>query len=155
MVRKKLIPLKKLIVLRNRWKAQHKKVVFTNGCFDLIHAGHVSLLEKAQRLGNILVIGLNTDSSVRKLKGKNRPITPEKSRAKILSALACVDYVVLFKEETPFNLIRSLHPDILVKGADYEVNHIVGREYAGKVVRIALKKGYSTTTLIQKIKRAS
>ncbi|MBI4057101.1 MAG: D-glycero-beta-D-manno-heptose 1-phosphate adenylyltransferase [Elusimicrobia bacterium] len=150
---KKIISLKKLLLFRNRSRIQRKKVVFTNGCFDLIHVGHVLLLEKARELGNTLIVGLNSDHSVRRLKGPPRPLTPLWARAKVLSSLSCVDYVIPFKEDTPLRLIRTLRPDILVKGADYKSKHIVGREFAGKVVRIPLRNGFSTTHLIQKLRK--
>jgi D-beta-D-heptose 7-phosphate kinase/D-beta-D-heptose 1-phosphate adenosyltransferase len=140
-----------------RLKKQREKIVFTNGCFDLLHAGHISLLQKAKSLGDILIVGLNTDRSVRKLKGKGRPVVPEKERALILSALRDVDFVVFFSEPTPINLIRALSPDVLVKGADYKNSQIVGANWVnangGKVVRIPLVKGKSTTAIYRKLKR--
>lgn len=128
-----------------------KKVVFTNGCYDLVHAGHLTLLEKARRLGDVLVVGLNSDSSVRKLKGPSRPLVDEKNRARLLAALECVDYVTVFPEETPAELIKALKPDILVKGGDYAPDQIVGRGDVKRVVRVPLVKGFSTTNLIRKI----
>lgn len=131
------------------------KVVFTNGCFDLIHYGHVNYLARARRSGDCLVVGLNTDRSVRKLKGDGRPLVSEKDRAGVLSALEPVDFVVLFDEDTPYRLIEALKPDILVKGADYKINDIVGndivRQAGGKVVRVPLVDGRSSTGLIEKI----
>jgi rfaE bifunctional protein nucleotidyltransferase chain/domain len=132
-----------------------KKVVFTNGCFDVIHAGHARYLDKAGKFGDFLVIGLNSDDSVRRLKGKGRPIMPFKDRALLLSYLTPVDLVVGFKEDTPAKLINLLHPDILVKGADYRINEIVGarevRAWGGVVRRIPLVKGKSSSTIIARL----
>jgi len=135
-------------LLRSR---RGKTVVFTNGCYDLLHAGHVTLLEKAKRHGDILVVGLNSDDSVRKLKGRSRPLVGEKDRAKLLAALESVDYVTIFPEDTPARLIQELKPDVLVKGGDYALDQIVGRNDVKKVVRVPLVKGFSTTNLIRKI----
>jgi rfaE bifunctional protein nucleotidyltransferase chain/domain len=133
------------------------KVVFTNGCFDLLHPGHVRYLEQARSLGDALVVGVNTDASVmRLLKGAGRPVTPEGDRARVLAALTCVDQVVLFGEDTPLELITALKPDVLVKGGDYQVHEIVGREVVlargGRVLALPLVPGYATTTLIQRIR---
>jgi rfaE bifunctional protein nucleotidyltransferase chain/domain len=151
----KLIPLKKLIQKRAILKKEGKRVVFTNGCFDLIHAGHVRYLDEARKAGDLLIIGLNRDASVRRLKGKKRPLVAERDRAEVLSALECVDYVVFFGEDTPEKLIRALKPDVLVKGSDWAVGKIAGadfvKSYGGKIKRIRLVKGRSTTTLIEKI----
>ena len=138
-------------------KSRGKKVVFTNGCFDILHVGHIRYLKKAKKRGDILVIGLNTDRSVAQIKGEKRPIVPEKERAEVLSALEFVDYVVLFDEPDPFRLIESLKPNILVKGADWPKNKIIGREIVektgGRVVRIPLVRGASSTGVIEKIIR--
>ncbi|HXI09987.1 MAG TPA: D-glycero-beta-D-manno-heptose 1-phosphate adenylyltransferase [Thermodesulfobacteriota bacterium] len=132
-----------------------KKVVFTNGCFDIIHAGHVRYLKKARSLGDMLVVGLNSDSSVKAIKGESRPIVPQNERAEVLSALSSVDRVVIFNETTPEKLIKAIRPDILAKGADWAAKDIVGadivRENGGKVSRITLVKGRSTTNIIKKI----
>ena len=153
----KLVSVKKLQEILKKQRKRDKVVVFTNGCFDLIHIGHIRYLKKAKKLGDILILGLNTDSSVRIIKGKNRPIIPEKERAEILSSLEMIDYVVLFKEETPYKLIKSLKPDILVKGADYKGKEVVGRdiveENGGKIKLIKFEQGKSTTDLIKKIKK--
>ena len=133
-------------------RAQGKKIVFTNGCFDILHAGHVRIIEFAKSKGDILILGLNSDASVRRLKGPSRPVNKEKDRQIVVSALQAVDGVVLFKEDTPLNLIKIIKPDILVKGADYTVKNVVGREYAGKVVLCPLVKGKSTTNIIKKVK---
>ena len=139
----------------NQWKNQNFKVVFTNGCFDIIHPGHVDYLEKAKRLGDKLVIGLNSDHSIKILKGATRPINDASYRQTILSAFEFVDAVVLFEEETPLNLIQELKPDILVKGGDYTVENIVGAKEiirnGGKVEIISFLEGYSSTKVITKI----
>ena len=136
-------------------KAKGEKVVFTNGCFDIIHVGHVDYLSKARQMGDILVIGLNSDTSVRRLKGKGRPINKEEDRAKVLSALYFVDYVTIFNEDTPDRLIRKIKPDILVKGGDWQMKDIVGasfiKSYGGKVATVPFVKGFSTTSLIKKM----
>lgn len=132
-------------------KSKGKRIIFTNGCFELIHAGHIRCLSKAKQQGDVLVVAINSDSSVRRLKGKNRPIMPEKDRLEIMAALEYVDYVVLFGESTPRKLIEYLKPDILVKGADYKLEEIVGRECVGKVKTIPLVKNKSTTRLIETI----
>ena len=139
-------------------QARGMKVVFTNGCFDIIHAGHVTYLSKARALGDCLVVGLNSDVSVKKLdKGPDRPINNERARAAVLGALACVDHVVLFDEDTPLNLIERLRPDVLVKGGDWAVEDIVGadtvKSSGGKVLTIPFKDGFSTTSLIEKIRQ--
>ena len=136
-----------------------RTVVFTNGCFDLLHAGHVTLLERAKALGHLLVVGLNSDRSVRLLKGSKRPIVPQRDRARVLAALASVDYVTIFDEATPRRLIERLRPDVLVKGADWGTSEIVGRDAVvrrgGRVVRAPLVKGYSTSRLIERIRALS
>jgi D-glycero-beta-D-manno-heptose 1-phosphate adenylyltransferase len=137
------------------WKFQSKKIVFTNGCFDILHRGHVEYLSQASLLGDKLIIGMNTDSSVRILKGESRPVQDEYSRALILASLACVDLVVPFPEETPLQLIEQIRPDVLVKGGDYEITEIVGYEllksYGGKVLTIDLTAGFSTTAILKKL----
>jgi rfaE bifunctional protein nucleotidyltransferase chain/domain len=144
-----------------RWvrdlQAQGQKVVFTNGCFDLLHLGHVRYLEQARSLGEALMVGVNTDASVRRLgKDPGRPVTPESDRARVLAALACVDRVVLFDEDTPLNLITALQPDILVKGGDYRSEEIVGREVVlargGQVLTLPFIPGYSSTMLLHRIR---
>ena len=130
-------------------------MVFTNGCFDIIHAGHVRYLKKAKALGGILVVGLNSDSSIKKIKGETRPIVKQKDRAEVLSALTSVDYVIIFNDPTPIKLIEAIKPDVLVKGADWKRGSIVGEEilktYKGKIARIKLAKGRSTTDIVGKI----
>jgi D-beta-D-heptose 7-phosphate kinase/D-beta-D-heptose 1-phosphate adenosyltransferase len=137
-------------------RASGQQVVFTNGVFDLLHPGHVRYLREARALGDALIVGLNGDESVRRNKGPARPITPERERAEILGALGCVDAVVLFNEDTPHDIILALQPDILVKGADWAADRIVGRDTVeargGRVVRIPVEQGYSTTALIARVK---
>lgn len=136
-------------------KIQGRKVVFTNGCFDLLHAGHVKYLQKARRLGDILVLGLNSDSSVRRLKGEKRPLIGEEERAHILAALDCIDYVVIFDEDTPLELIEALKPDILAKGGDYALENVVGRDfveaYGGRVELVSFVDGKSTSNIIERV----
>jgi D-beta-D-heptose 7-phosphate kinase/D-beta-D-heptose 1-phosphate adenosyltransferase len=133
-----------------------KTVVFTNGCFDLIHRGHVDLLGLASSLGDLLVVGMNTDDSVRRLKGSSRPWMPQDDRAAVMAALAAVDLVVLFEEDTPLELIGEIEPDVLVKGADYREEEVVGadlvRASGGRVELVPLTEGRSTTTLVEKLK---
>lgn len=139
------------------WKSKGEKVVFTNGCFDIVHLGHVDYLEKARNLGDHLVVGLNTDSSVSRFKGPNRPVQDETSRARLLASFQFVDLVVLFNEDTPKDLISSLVPDVLVKGSDYLAENIVGADVVqgagGKVTTLDFVPGYSTSKVIEKIKK--
>ena len=149
-----LTTLKKLLSkLKSLRKKKH--VVFTNGCFDILHAGHVRYLKKAKALGHILVVGLNSDSSIKKIKGETRPIVKQKDRAEVLSALTSVDYVIIFNDPTPIKLIEAIKPDVLVKGADWKRGSIVGEDvlktYKGKIARIKLAKGRSTTDIVGKI----
>ncbi len=134
---------------------QTKKLVFTNGCFDLLHPGHLYILNQAALEGDILVVGLNDDSSIKRLKGSNRPIIDQQARAEVVSALKMVDYVVFFSEETPYELIKELNPDVLVKGGEYGEGEIVGEDIAGRTVRVEMKPGYSTTEIVEKIKQIS
>ena len=142
---------------RAELRARGKKVVFTNGVFDLLHAGHVDLLERAKALGDALVVGVNTDASTRRLKGERRPLLPQTDRTRVLAALAAVDVVVLFDEDTPESLVRLLEPDVLVKGADYAEDQIVGKETVesrgGRVVRLPLMEGRSTSAIVEEIVR--
>jgi rfaE bifunctional protein nucleotidyltransferase chain/domain len=150
-------PLGALIAERRAWAAEGRSLVLTNGCFDLLHPGHISLLEAARAEGDRLVVAINSDPSVRQLKGKNRPVTPEQERAEALLALECVDRVVIYGEETPAALIDALSPDVLVKGADWPLHEIVGREtvlgHGGRVVRVPLVAGQSTTAVVDRIRR--
>lgn len=151
----KIKSLKELKKIVERLKKSGKKIVFTNGCFDLLHAGHLYCLEKAKKLGDVLIVGINSDGSVKKLKGKDRPIVNEKLRSYLISGFACVDYCVVFEEDTPLKVIKTIKPDIIVKGSDYKKNQVVGKEivegYGGKVKIIPLLPGLSTTSLIKKI----
>ncbi len=152
----KILSLAELLPLLEAAREQGQRIVFTNGCFDLLHAGHVSYLSAARKEGDLLVVGLNSDQSVKKIKGPHRPLNPEKLRAQVLAGLAAVDFVVLFDEETPENLIRAIRPDVLVKGADWPEDKIVGasfvKNYGGQVVRIPFKFDISTTKIISQIK---
>ncbi len=154
---KKIVTRKEAIDRITHWQSESQKVVFTNGCFDLLHLGHADYLEKAKKLGDKLVVGLNTDNSVKRIKGENRPVNNEISRSRLLAALAFVDLVVLFDEDTPLSLIKALKPDILVKGNDYKKENIIGADFVmdigGKVITLELIDGYSTTDLIEKIKK--
>ena len=133
------------------WKAAGEKIVFTNGCFDILHTGHVTYLEQAASLGKHLIVGVNTDASVKRLKGETRPLVHEQDRARVLASLGCIDAVVLFDEDTPAQLIAGIEPDVLVKGGDYRAEDVVGRENAGEVKIIPFEDGYSTTGIVQKI----
>jgi rfaE bifunctional protein nucleotidyltransferase chain/domain len=141
--------------VENALKLHQRKIVFTNGCFDVLHFGHVHYLLQAKELGDILVIGLNSDDSVRRLKGPTRPINGEKERAFVLAALACVDYVVLFGEDTPKELIETVRPDVLVKGGDYDISTIVGADFVqrngGTVTTIPFVEGFSSTRIIEQL----
>jgi len=155
----KVISLKKFVKIRKKLKKEGKTVVFTNGCFDILHKGHVHLLKRAKKLGDILIVGLNSDSSVKRIKGEKRPIFSVKDRAFVLSSIDVVDYIVIFNEDTPLKVIKAIEPDVLVKGADWDKKSIVGREIVeslgGKVVRIPVLKGFSTTSVIEKLLRLS
>jgi len=141
------------------WESQNKKIVFTNGCFDILHLGHIDYLSKARDLGDILIIGLNTDKSVRDIKGESRPITDEISRATILASLTFVDAIIYFGEKTPYDLIKFIQPDILVKGSDYKAEDIVGYDIVkakgGEVKTLDFLPGYSTSMIEKKIKESN
>jgi len=137
-----------------KWRRNGAKIVFTNGCFDILHRGHVDYLQRAKVLGDYLVVGVNTNRSVRELKGKTRPVNDENDRAFLLASLRCVDRVVLFDDNTPYELIKMVEPDILVKGGDYREDEVVGREYAKKTVILPLVEGYSTTGIIAKAEQS-
>ncbi len=146
---KSLTALKKIVV---ELKKNGKKIVFTNGCFDLIHPGHIKTFRKAKTLGDMLVVGINSDASVKKLKGKSRPILNQSSRADVLSEMESVNYIVIFGDDTPLKVIKTIKPDVLVKGGDYKIRGIIGHEIAKKVVRVPLMKGFSTTNIIKNAK---
>ncbi len=154
---RKLVALEQAKAKVIDWQLAGKRVVFTNGCFDLIHLGHVDYLEKARMLGDKLVIGLNSDDSVSRFKGPERPLQDQNSRARVLAAMQFIDLVVFFNEDTPLNLITELLPNILVKGSDYLADNIVGadvvKKYGGVVKTIEFVPGYSTSRIVQKIKR--
>jgi D-beta-D-heptose 7-phosphate kinase/D-beta-D-heptose 1-phosphate adenosyltransferase len=135
-------------------KQQGKKIVFTNGCFDILHIGHVRYIEQAKNLGDVLIIGVNSDDSISRLKGPTRPINTQDDRAAILAALEAVDFVIVFDEDTPYELIKVVHPDILVKGGDYEGKKVVGEDIATEVKLIKFVDGKSTTSTIERIKKA-
>lgn len=153
----KITDLTSLISQVSDWKSNDLKVVFTNGCFDIVHLGHIDYLEKARNLGDKMIVALNTDASVRKLKGPQRPIVNEEARTRMMAGFEFVDAVLLFDEETPLSLIEAIKPDILVKGSDYLTENIVGAEIVmnngGRVETVDLVDGYSTTSIIDKIKK--
>ncbi|MBN1232911.1 MAG: D-glycero-beta-D-manno-heptose 1-phosphate adenylyltransferase [Candidatus Coatesbacteria bacterium] len=142
--------------IRNK-QAEGKKTVFTNGCFDLLHSGHLDLLERASKQGDILLVAINSDNSVRKLKGEKKPLFPEQERAELIDALEPVDIVVIFNEETPFEVIEALKPDVLIKGGDWDIDNIVGRDTVwkrgGKVISLPLLEGYSSSYVISRIRK--
>lgn len=154
-IKKKILTYDNLECSLALWRFKNYKIVFTNGCFDIIHHGHIEYLSKAADLGNILIIGLNTDDSVKRLKGQNRPVQDENSRAIILASLSFVNAVILFDEDTPYKLINLVQPDVLVKGGDYKPTDIVGYDIVtskgGKVITIDFKQGYSSTSVIEKL----
>ena len=152
----KIFNIKDLAKIINEWRLNGDKIVFTNGCFDLIHLGHLEILARSADLGDKLIVGINSDMSIKKIKGNSRPIIEEDSRAKQLAAIEFIDAVILFNEDTPYNLINILKPDVLTKGGDYKKNDIIGNELInkekGEVVIIPLTQGYSTTSILEKIK---
>ena len=155
-LKSKILTKEELKPLLNVLKFHRKKIVFSNGCFDILHRGHIEYLSKAASLGNCMVIGLNTDDSVRRLKGENRPVQDETSRSQVMASLHFVDYVVLFDEDTPYELVKYLMPDMLVKGSVYTEDNIVGADIVkangGTVETIDLVDGYSTTSVIERSK---
>ena len=152
----KILDKERLLVKLTDWKKENKKIVFTNGCFDLIHLGHIELIARSADLGDILIIGVNTDNSIKRLKGPNRPIVEEISRAKQLAALEFVDAIVFFDEDTPIDLIKVINPNVITKGGDYNTDQVIGNDIVtqndGEVVIIPLTHGYSTTSILEKIK---
>jgi rfaE bifunctional protein nucleotidyltransferase chain/domain len=143
--------------VQNEEILHRQKIVFTNGCFDILHRGHITYLAQARQLGDLLVVGLNSDASVRRLKGPERPVNDERSRALLLAALEMVDYVVLFEEDTPYNLILKVKPDLLVKGGDYDIHNIVGADFVlqrgGEVRTIPFVQGFSSSSIIDHLKQ--
>lgn len=157
-IKSKIYSLSDLKIQSDKWKKKGKKLVFTNGCFDLVHRGHLEVLANTADLGDKLIIGLNSDSSIKHLKGENRPIMDEISRAILLASLQFVDAVVFFSEETPYKLIETLVPDVLAKGGDYKVTEIAGREVVlengGEVILVPFIDGFSSTNIVEKIKQS-
>lgn len=155
MSKNKIISIDRFEEIRSNPKAELGKVGFTNGCFDILHAGHVECLQKARALCDTLIVGLNSDRSVSRIKGPDRPINSQSARALVLAALECVDMVMIFDEDTPYELVSRIRPDVLVKGGDWKAEDIAGsdivRSYGGRVVIIELSEGFSTTSLIDKI----
>jgi D-beta-D-heptose 7-phosphate kinase/D-beta-D-heptose 1-phosphate adenosyltransferase len=152
---KKLINIEEASEIAKDLKERGKKIAFTNGCFDILHVGHIQLLERAKSFGDVLIVGLNSDDSIRRIKGEERPINPEEDRARVLKSLEVVDYVIIFNEDTPLETIKKLKPDILVKGGDWTPDNIVGRNivesYGGKVKVVDLLENKSTTQILNKI----
>jgi rfaE bifunctional protein nucleotidyltransferase chain/domain len=155
-IENKIYTLNQLMIQMKNWKAHKKKVIFSNGCFDLIHLGHIEILARSSDLGDILIVAVNSDKSIKKIKGNKRPILEEESRLKQIAALEFVDVVVLFDEENPYEIIKSLLPNVIVKGGDYCSEDVIGNnlitQSGGEVIIIPLTKGYSTTTIFDKIK---
>ena len=153
----KILNKKELVIQVKKWHNDNKIIVFTNGCFDLIHRGHVEYLNEAKKYGDLLFVGVNSDASVRRLKGENRPYIPDCDRAFIVSQLIPVDYVYVFSEDNPHDLIKLVEPDILIKGSDYSYNKIIGRDLVekngGRVITIPLIEGRSTTDLVKRIQQ--
>ena len=151
----KIVALKDLVQTVNTLRRSGRCIVFTNGCFDIIHVGHLRYLKAAKAEGDVLIVGLNSDASVRMIKSENRPILPQQQRAEVLAGLACVDYVTLFDDPNPLNLIMALKPDVLVKGADWKEEAIIGADvvtaHGGRVVRVDLIPGISTSQIIRRI----
>lgn len=154
--RNKIVSLKALKAAVEAQQRRGKKIVFTNGCYDLLHAGHVRLLEKSKSCGDVLVVAINSDRSLRGLKGSGRPVARQMDRARVIAALACVDYVTIFGSSTPYSIIKTIRPDVLIKGADWKLQDIVGKDildsYGGEIRRLPLLKGYSTSGLITRIR---
>ena len=153
----RVVRVEELVRIREEARASSMRLVFTNGCFDIVHRGHTELFEAARALGDILVVAINSDASVARLKGSRRPIVAQEDRAAVLAALGAVDYVTVFEEDTPAEIIDLIRPDVLVKGADYRPGEIVGRERVeadgGEVVRFPLREGFSTEQLLRRIAR--
>ena len=150
----KIKSLKELKKAVSGLKRQGKKIVFTNGCFDILHLGHLKILNEARKKGDVLIVGLNSDSSIKRIKGSKRPILTQDARAKLLANMIGVDYVVIFSEATPYNLIKTIKPDVLVKGGDWKKDKIVGNKLVKKIHSVKLCSGHSTTRIINKIKKS-
>lgn len=149
--RNKIVDKERLSEILFTLRTKSQKIVFTNGCFDIIHKGHVAYLQESKKCGDVLIVGLNSDASVRRLKGESRPINTEMDRATVLEAMECIDYIIVFGEDTPHNLIKEIQPDVLVKGGDYEIENVVGREFAKELVLVDFQQGYSSSHLINKL----
>ena len=153
-IRSKIKTLDEIIAASENWQSQNKRIVFTNGCFDIVHLGHIDYLSRAADLADVLVIGVNTDASVSRIKGENRPLQDELSRSTLLASFQFVEAVVLFDDDTPYELIKAIQPDVLVKGSDYNEADIVGADIVGdkggKIVTIDFLDGYSTSSIIEK-----
>lgn len=153
-IRHKIVPAD--FFVERESELHQRKIVFTNGCFDILHCGHITYLAQARQLGDLLVVGLNSDASVKRLKGPQRPVNPQEARALVLAALEVVDYVVFFEEDTPYNIISQVKPDVLVKGGDYQLENIVGadvvRARGGQVLTIPFVEGFSTSSIIENLK---
>ena len=153
-IRSKIKTLDEIIAASENWQSQNKRIVFTNGCFDIVHLGHIDYLSRAADLADVLVIGVNTDASVSRIKGENRPLQDELSRSTLLASFQFVEAVVLFDDDTPYELIKAIQPDVLVKGSDYKEADIVGadivRDNNGEVITIDFLDGYSTSSIIEK-----
>ena len=156
-IQSKIIDINNVEPLLTYWNLKNQKIVFTNGCFDILHRGHVEYLARAANHGDVLVVGLNADNSVRRIKGDSRPVQDEYARAILLASLSFVSAVIMFDEDTPYELIKKIQPDVLVKGSDYKVEDIVGYDIVkakgGEVVTINFIDGYSTTSIIEKLKK--
>ncbi|MFC2151518.1 D-glycero-beta-D-manno-heptose 1-phosphate adenylyltransferase [Bacteroidota bacterium] len=156
-IQSKIVDINNIEPLLTYWNLKNQKIVFTNGCFDILHRGHVEYLAQAANHGDVLVIGLNTDNSVKRIKGDSRPIQDEYARAILLASLSFVSAIILFDEDTPYDLIKRVQPDVLIKGSDYKTQDIVGQDIVtakgGRVVTIDFIEGYSTTTIIEKLKK--
>ncbi len=156
-IQSKIIDINNIETHLTDWSLKNQKIVFTNGCFDILHRGHVEYLAQAANYGDVLIIGVNTDNSVRRIKGETRPIQDEYARAILLASLSFVSAIVLFDDETPYNLIKKIQPDVLIKGSDYSIKDIVGSDIVmakgGNVITIDFIEGYSTTSIIEKLKK--
>lgn len=149
----KVIKISQIPEITRKLKKEGKRIAFTNGCFDLLHPGHLKILKLAKKSADTLIVGLNSDSSIKSIKNKNRPVLPQAARAEILAAITYVDFIVIFNQKTPYQLIKKIRPESLIKGSDWPKNKIIGNDLANKVSQVKLKPGYSTTKIIEKIKK--
>ena len=151
--------LERLLPELDAYRKQGKKIAFTNGCFDILHAGHIAMLREARNTADLLVVGLNSDKSIRRIKGKDRPVNQQNNRIMVLSELESIDYIIVFNQDTPIQLLKKIKPDVLVKGGDYRLNQVVGADlvesHGGKVVLVKPIKGLSTTQIVRKLNRPS